>query len=517
MPRPRWWPRAALLLVITIATGALVAAFYAQREPDLGYLRWIDEHRIDWLTSSAHLLSHLAEKQVILLLRLALIVVLVIFRRWRHLMVVLVAFFAIDVGVSLIHITVPPPPESLLLAPVRGLYHFPTFGISSFCITLFMMVGTLVPLRTRPTVRNASIVLAMLVAASRIYLGTAYPLAAAYSILLAFGFATVLLGWLAPDEAFPVSYKRGGNAAHLALAGPRTEAIKRAMREQLGVDVTEVKSFGEEGSGGSTPMLMTTADGSRLFGKILATSHVRSDRWYRVGRTILYGRLEDETTFSSVRRLIEYEDYALRLLDDAGFRVARSYGIVELTPQREYLLPTEFFEGAETLGHAEVNDVVIDDGLQLVRRLWDNGLAHRDVKPANLLIVEGHLQVIDVSGLEVRPSSWRQAVDLANMMLVLSLRTDPERVYERALAFFSADEIGEAFASATGMAIPTELQRHLKEDSRPLIARFRELAPPHPDVSIQRWSSERIALTVAAVVSAVALGIWAVASVVTVL
>jgi hypothetical protein len=67
------------------------------------------------------------------------------------------------------------------------------------------------------------------------------------------------------------------------------------------------------------------------------------------------------------------------------------------------------------------------------------------------------------------------------------------------------------------MAIPTELQRHLKEDGRPLIRRFRELAPPHPDVSIQRWSAERIGLTAAAVLGVFALAIWAVASVVTVL
>jgi hypothetical protein len=518
LPRPKWWPRVALLLAITIVTGAAVAAFYATNAPDLRSLRWIDGHRVSWLTSLARLLSDLTEERAILLLRFALVVVLVAFRRWRHLMVALLAFFLMDVGVMLIHIMLPPPPANLLLGPVRGQYHFPTFGIASFCITLWMMVGTLAPEGTkRRAARDAAIAIALLVAGSRVYLGTAYPLAAFYSVLLSFGIATTLLGWLVPEEAFPVSYERGGNAAHLALEGARTEAIKRAMKEQLGVEVTEVKSFGEEGSGGSTPLLMTTSEGSRLFGKILATSHVRSDRWYRTGRTILYGRLEDETTFSSVRRLIEYEDYALRLLDDDGFRVARSFGIVELTPQREYLLPTEFFEGASTLGHAEVDDVVIDDGLRMVRRLWDYGLAHRDIKPANLLIVGGHMQVIDVSGLEVRPSSWRQAVDLANMMLVLALRTDPERVYERALAFFTPEEIGEAFASAKGMAIPTELQRHAKEDGRPLIRRFRELAPPHPDVSIQRWSASRIGLTAAAIAGVIALAIWSVASVVTVL
>jgi hypothetical protein len=289
------------------------------------------------------------------------------------------------------------------------------------------------------------------------------------------------------------------------------------MRDQLGIEVTELKAFGDEGSGGSTPLLMTTADGTRLFGKILATSHVRADRWYRIGRTILYGRLEDETSFSSVRRLIAYEDYALRLLDDDGFTVAHSYGVVELTPNREYLLATQFFEGAETLGHAEVTDEVIDGGLALVRRLWDSGLAHRDVKPANLLVVDGELQVIDVSGLEIRPSPWREAVDLANMMLVLALRSDPERVYRHALALFSPEEIGEAFASAQGMAIPTELQRYLKEDDRDLIARFKELAPPFPKVSIQRWSVRRIALIASVLVGAIVVAFWGVGAVLDVL
>ena len=40
-----------------------------------------------------------------------------------------------------------------------------------------------------------------------------------------------------------------------------------------------------------------------LFGKLYAMSHVRADRWYKLGRTILYGRLEDESSFQSVRRL----------------------------------------------------------------------------------------------------------------------------------------------------------------------------------------------------------------------
>jgi hypothetical protein len=86
--------------------------------------------------------------------------------------------------------------------------------------------------------------------------------------------------------------------------------------------------------------------------------------------------------------------------------------------------------------------------------------------------------LVDVSALEVRPSPWRQAVDLSNMLLTLALRSDPERVYARATRVFTPDEIAEAFASAVGLTIPTELQTKMKADGRPLLEVFRRLAPP---------------------------------------
>jgi hypothetical protein len=169
------------------------------------------------------------------------------------------------------------------------------------------------------------------------------------------------------------------------------------------------------------------------------------------------------------------------------------------------MLVTEFFEDSRNLGDSDIDDAVIDEGLQLIRQFWDIGLAHRDIKPANLLVQRGRLQLVDVSGLEVRPSPWRQAVDLANMMLTLALQTDPDRVYARATAWFSPEEIAEAFASAQGMAVPTELSGRLKQDPRPILGRFKELAPPHAPVSIQRWSLRRIGLTVGAAVGALVL------------
>ena len=357
-------------------------------------------------------------------------------------------------------------------------------------VTLVAMLFVLVP--RGPTRRWVRVGIHLFIAFEVIlglYLAADFLVPSVYGWVLAVAVAQLAFRWLVPEDVFPVTFRRGGNAAHLDLGGDRGSAIVTAMRDQLGLVVTEVEPFGLEGSGGSSPLRMTLEDGSRTFGKIYSTSHVRADRWYRIGRTILYGQLEDETPIGSVRRLVILEDYALRFLRDAGIRVARSYGIVELTPNAEYMLVTEFFEDAKTLGDSEVDEVVIDEGMVLIRQLWDLGVAHRDIKPANLLVKDGHLQLVDVSGLEIRPSPWRQAVDLANMMLTLALQSDADTVYARAIRVFTPDEIAEGFACAVGLAIPTQLQARLKADERPLLARFKELAPSKATISIQRWSA----------------------------
>jgi tRNA A-37 threonylcarbamoyl transferase component Bud32 len=271
------------------------------------------------------------------------------------------------------------------------------------------------------------------------------------------------------------------------------------VQEQLGLEVTEIVPVGLAGSGGSTPLRLTmpTGDGGKryAFAKLYAKNHVRADRWYKLGRQILYGALEDETPFGTVRRFVEYEDYTLRLLQDHGLSTPEPLGVVEITPELEYMIVMEFFHGAVELGDAEADESIVRQGLELIRRLWESGLAHRDIKPANLMVQEGRLRLIDVFFVQVRPSPWRQAVDLANMMLVLALRSDAETVYRIALECFTPEEIAEAFAATRGVASPTQVRTLMKEDGRDLIAEFRRLAPPRDPIPIQRWNLRRVGLS----------------------
>jgi hypothetical protein len=105
--------------------------------------------------------------------------------------------------------------------------------------------------------------------------------------------------------------------------------------------------------------------------------------------------------------------------------------------------------------------------------------------------------LIDTAFAEVRPSPWRQAVDLANMMLVLGLRSDAERVYRRARLQFSEAEIAEAFAATRGLTMPSQLRRLLRQQGRDLHSDFLALLPYRPTpVRIQRWTWRRVGLTV---------------------
>ena len=70
------------------------------------------------------------------------------------------------------------------------------------------------------------------------------------------------------------------------------------------------------------------------------------------------------------------------------------------------------------------------------------------------MVRDGRVLLVDAFFVQVRPSPWRQAVDLGNMMLVLAVGSDPERVYQHALRYFTPEEIAEAFAATRGRRQP---------------------------------------------------------------
>ena len=458
--------------------------------------------RTGWLDAVARTLNTIGSRFGIALIGLATVACVSWFRRWRHLVLFLIGIALVGgAAEGLLFLAERPRPFSVTIIANWEGFSAPSIPIAGLAVVLtgvaYMLV---VPGRPRMYAKYAGFAVLLLASLLRIYLGIDHFTDALFAAILGASIPVAIFRAFAPNDVFPVRYGVRGKTAHLDVTGKRGEAITTAMKDQLGFEVLGMKPIGLEGSGGSTPLKLEVIDEDgrtrSVFAKLYARNHVRADRWYKLGRTMLYGRLEDETPFNTVRRFVEYEDYTLRLLGEYGFSTPEPLGIVEITPEREYLIAMEFFEDAVEIGEAEVDEQMIDDGLQLIRRMWDIGLSHRDIKPANLMVQDGRLRLIDVFFVQVRPSPWRQAVDLGNMMLVLALRSHADLVYEKALAYFTPEELSEAFAATRGVASPSQLRSSLKKDGRGLLETFRELAPPRKPIGIQRWSVRRVVLIV---------------------
>jgi tRNA A-37 threonylcarbamoyl transferase component Bud32 len=504
--------RVWLVLAVVVLAGVIVISVRApslrfDNQVNTAVLRFLARARTPWLTDVANGTYTAGSGWGATVIGLSAVVLTMVFRRWRHLLVFLCSLFALTLAMDVITegMTRPRPYGVLIIAGWAG-YSAPALSVTILAFLLMSIAYCLVvPGRPRTYAKVAIAVIVIVFCLACLYLAVDHVDDVLLGVALGVAIPVSAFRFFTPNEVSPVAY-RSGNTAHVDVTGPRGEAIRQGVRDQLGFTVTGITPVGLESSAGSTPLRLRTEGGPQeyLFAKLYTKGHVRADRWYKIWRTILYGSLEDEHPFQTVRRLAEYEDYTLRLLQDAGIAVARPYGIVEITPEREYLLVTEFFDGAAEIGDADIDDQVIDQGLQLIRALWDAGIAHRDIKPGNLMVRGGQLLLIDVAFAQVRPSPWRQAVDLGNMMLVLAVRADPARVYRQALNYFTEAELAEAFAATRGVASPTQLRAFMKRDPRDLLAEFRTLAPQRRPIALQRWSIRRVSL------AAVMLAIFAV-------
>ena len=509
------WLLAAVGLVAVFTVSFVASrhgAAVAVTAADDRVARWLTGLRSGWLTNALQVAAFPASWLASHILAWCIVVPLLVFKRFRHLVVYVVALAVVSqLAVVLSAVLKRPRPFGVVIEGAWNGYALPSIQVAILAASLVSVLYVLVPEgRWRQVGKWTATAIVALAGLARVALGLDAPTDVLLGAVIGVTVPLLAYRWFTPNEAFPVTYRRG-RTAHLDVGGARGQAIRRAVQDQLGLEIDEVKPFGLSGSAGSTPLrIKVKADPPTiLFGKLYARSHMRSDRWYKLGRELMYGRLEDEKAFNTVGRLVQQEDYALRLLRDAGLPTPAPYGVVELTPEREYLITFEFFDQATELGEAEVDEAIIDQGLGIIRKLWDAGLAHRDIKPANLLVRDGRMMLIDVAFVQAHPSPWRQAVDLANMMLCLALRSDPELVYARALRLFTVAEITEAFAATRGLTMPSQLRNLMRAQGRDLHAEFLELLPERPrPIAIQRWSIRRIGLAVLTLLlAAVVLGI----------
>ena len=256
----RLWLAAGLTMIvlwITLFTWPASRNWWTER--DLMLLEWFVELRTDILTSIADVAAFFGTPAFVRVLRLGTLLALVVVRRWRHVFAVLIAIVIVAVTVfGLQELVARPRPFVPIIGSWSGASH-PSATVAGIAVTLSAMAYSLVPAgRRRWVALGMGASVTFLIGLANVYLGVDHPTDVVVSAVYAPAVTVVLFRWFAPETSFPVAWRRGVTA-HLDVSGRRGEAIKRAVGRQLGMQVLAIEPFGQEGSGGSTPVRLRVA------------------------------------------------------------------------------------------------------------------------------------------------------------------------------------------------------------------------------------------------------------------
>ena len=217
-------------------------------------VRWLAGLQVPGLHALLRGLVRGSSWWVLFMLSLGLPLALLVLRRWRHLIVWLVAWNLGSFVIGLVAMTARRPrPFAVELQSSWGGWAMPSLPVAILTGTLIGVLYGLVPQgRWRNTGKGVAATLVAMVAVARIALGTDAPT----DVLVAVGIGVTipLLAFrrFAPNEVYPVTYHRG-RSAHLDIGGARGQAIRRALLDQLGLTVKDIQPFGLSGSAGYTP------------------------------------------------------------------------------------------------------------------------------------------------------------------------------------------------------------------------------------------------------------------------
>jgi len=360
-------------------------------------------------------------------------------------------------------------------------------------LTIFLVgiaYSLVVPGRPRTYAKLAISVLIGLFCLARLYLGVEHPGDALLAVALGVAIPVTAFRFFTPNEVFPVAYRRG-KTAHVDVTGRAGRGDQAGPCTTAGADGGRGQAVGLESSAGSTPLRLQVAGDpdEYLFAK-LYTRAMCEPTLVQAVRTILYGSLETSLPSRRCGAWSPTRTTPCACCKTIGVRTARPYGIVEITPEREYLLVTEFFEGAVEIGEAAVDDGLIDQGLAMIRRLWTPGSPTATSTPAISWCVAGNC----CSSTWHSPGASLALAAGGSTWATYAGPRGPHRPQARlpaGAAPVHASRTGRGLRSHARGGEPDAVARvHEARPARPL-AEFRKLAPQRRPIVLQRWSTRR--------------------------
>lgn len=301
-----------------------------------------------------------------------------------------------------------------------------------------------------------------------------------------------------------------GSAVALVFGTPSRRVSRHDLADAMAAARLPVMTLEPHGGDarGSQPWSATLTTDRPVFVKVAAVDELRSDQLFRFWRRLRMKRADDERSPASTRRAVEHEAFVAQRAAAAGVSTPSVIGLGALADDRGMFVVFATVDGVTLDEVDEPSDALLRAAWSQIQILRRSGIAHRDLRAANLMAVDDAAWVIDFGFAEIVASPDLLDRDLAELLVSTAGLVGVERAVDQAVAVLGADEVARsipwiqplAVSTASRAALPRDDFDELRERVR---ARAGISAPELPQ--LQRVSRK-------AVISTVALGvaIWAV-------
>ncbi|MFC0531716.1 flippase-like domain-containing protein [Phytohabitans kaempferiae] len=263
-----------------------------------------------------------------------------------------------------------------------------------------------------------------LVAVARVHVGAHLPADALGGFLvgwLALCLTRLLVGQVGPEGS--------------------TGRLRQALHER-GLDLLRLEPMASDARG-SRPFSGDAADGRRLFVKVTGGEQRDADWLYKLYRRMRYRDIADEPPYLTAKQKNEHEAYLSLLAERVGVRVPRLV-TTAIAANGDAILVEEFVDGQplDSPG-AHLSPAGLADTCHQVALLHRAGLAHRDLRAANIMLRDHHVCLLDLGFGTDNATAAQQARDIVELLVTLASLVGARPAVAAAVEHIGADRVAD--------------------------------------------------------------------------